>query len=212
MSFPVRVGDKLDYPYPACRPWLRAMLAEVGADRLLWGTDMPFQNRFCTYRQSRSYIEGYCRDFISDAEMADPVKLAEMCHATLDSGKVIPGYGHAVLRKTDPRYTCQREFALKHLPDDPMFQLVSTMYEIVPDILTGLGKVKNPWPNVDAHSGVLLQYYGVTEEDFYTVMFGVSRCLGVLPMGVWARGFGLPLERPKSWTTGAIKKKFADKF
>ena len=67
----MRVGDKLDYPYPACRPWLRAMLAEVGADRLLWGTDMPFQNRFCTYRQSRSYIEGYCRDFISDAEMAD---------------------------------------------------------------------------------------------------------------------------------------------
>lgn len=149
---------------------------------------------------------------LSDAEMSDPVKLAEMCHSTLNSGKVIPGYGHAVLRKTDPRYTCQREFALKHLPDDPMFQLVSTMYEIVPDILTGLGKVKNPWPNVDAHSGVLLQYYGVTEEDFYTVMFGVSRCLGVLPMGVWARGFGLPLERPKSWTTGAIKKRFADKF
>lgn len=64
-----------------------------------------------------------------------------------------------------------------------MFQLVSTMYEIVPDILNGLGKVKNPYPNVDAHSGVLLQYYGVTEEDFYTVMFGVSRALGVLPMG-----------------------------
>ena len=115
-----------------------------------------------------------------------------MCHKTLDSGAVIPGYGHAVLRKTDPRYTCQREFALKHLPDDPMFGLVSTMYGIVPDILTGLGKVKNPWPNVDAHSGVLLQYYDVTEEDFYTVMFGVSRALGVLPMSVWARALGAP--------------------
>ena len=71
--------------------------------------------------------------------------------------QVIPGYGHAVLRKTDPRYTCQREFAMKHLPDDPMFKIVSNLYEVVPPILQGLGKVANPWPNVDAHSGVLLQ-------------------------------------------------------
>lgn len=71
--------------------------------------------------------------------------------------QVIPGYGHAVLRKTDPRYICQREFALKHLPDDPLFKLTSTAYKVVPPILTELGKVKNPWPNVDAHSGVLLQ-------------------------------------------------------
>jgi len=149
---------------------------------------------------------------LTPEQMSDKSKLAEMCHATLNSGKVIPGYGHAVLRKTDPRYTCQREFALKHLPNDPMFQLVGTMYEIVPDILEGLGKVKNPYPNVDAHSGVLLQYYDVTEEDFYTVMFGVSRALGVLPMSVWSRALGLPLERPKSWTTGAIREKFADKF
>ena len=71
--------------------------------------------------------------------------------------QVVPGYGHAVLRKTDPRYTCQREFALKHLPDDPLFKLVGQLYEVVPPILMDTGKVKNPWPNVDAHSGVLLQ-------------------------------------------------------
>merc|ERR1712153_193822 len=139
-------------------------------------------------------------------------QLNEYVEGLFKSGQVVPGYGHAVLRKTDPRYTCQREYALKHLPNDPMFQLVGTMYEIVPDILNGLGKVKNPYPNVDAHSGVLLQYYGVTEEDFYTVMFGVSRALGVLPMSVWARGLGFPLERPKSWTTKGLKDKFADKF
>lgn len=73
--------------------------------------------------------------------------------------KVVPGYGHAVLRKTDPRYTVQREFALKHLPDYPMFKLVAQIYKTVPPILLELGKVKNPWPNVDAHSGVLLQVY-----------------------------------------------------
>lgn len=69
----------------------------------------------------------------------------------------MPGYGHAVLRKTDPRYTVQREFALKHLPNDAMFKLVAQIYKIVPPILLELGKVKNPWPNVDAHSGVILQ-------------------------------------------------------
>ena len=71
--------------------------------------------------------------------------------------QVVPGYGHAVLRKTDPRYTCQREFARKHLPSDPLFRLVSQLYEVVPDILLEQGKTKNPWPNVDAHSGCLLQ-------------------------------------------------------
>lgn len=119
---------------------------------------------------------------------------------TLNSGKVVPGFGHGVLRKTDPRYTCQREFALKHLPDDPMFQLVSKLYEVVPPILTELGKVKNPWPNVDAHSGVLLNYYGLTEARFFTVLFGVSRSIGICSQLIWDRALGLALERPKSVT------------
>lgn len=91
---------------------------------------------------------------------------------TLNSGQVVPGYGHAVLRKTDPRYTCQREFALKNLPTDPLFKLTSQLYNIVPGVLTEQGKTKNPWPNVDAHSGVLLQHYGFVEQDYYTVLFG----------------------------------------
>merc|ERR1719351_170853 len=125
---------------------------------------------------------------------------------TLKSGRVVPGYGHAVLRKTDPRYTCQREFALKHLPNDKMFHLVSQLYTIVPPILQGTGKVKNPWPNVDAHSGVLLQYYGMKEMNYYTVLFGISRALGVCASLVWSRALGLPLERPKSMSTDGLKK------
>ncbi|NWS35581.1 CISY protein, partial [Polioptila caerulea] len=84
-------------------------------------------------------------------------KLRDFIWNTLNSGRVVPGYGHAVLRKTDPRYTCQREFALKHLPKDPLFKLVAQLYKIVPNVLLEQGKAKNPWPNVDAHSGVLLQ-------------------------------------------------------
>jgi len=132
-------------------------------------------------------------------------KLREFVWNSLKSGKVVPGYGHAVLRKTDPRYMCQRVFAQKHLPNDPMFKLVSMLFEIVPDVLREQGKAKNPWPNVDAHSGVLLQHYGLTEMHYYTVLFGVSRALGVLSSLVWDRAFGLPLERPKSMTTEALK-------
>jgi len=123
----------------------------------------------------------------------------------------VPGYGHAVLRKTDPRYTCQREFALKHLPDFPLFKLVSQVYKIAPGVLTEHGKTKNPFPNVDAHSGVLLQYYGLVEQDYYTVLFGVSRALGVLAQLVWDRVHGLPIERPKSYSTEAIEKMFKGK-
>lgn len=125
---------------------------------------------------------------------------------TLNAGKVVPGYGHAVLRKTDPRFIAQREFALKHLPDDEIFKVVSLVYEVAPDILTQHGKAKNPWPNVDAHSGCLLWHYGVKEYDFYTVFFGVSRALGVLAQLIWDRALGLPIERPKSVSTEWIEQ------
>jgi len=124
----------------------------------------------------------------------------------LNAGQVIPGYGHAVLRKTDPRYTAQQQFANKYLPNDPLFKLVKQLFEIVPGVLTEQGKTKNPWPNVDAHSGVLLQYYNLKEENFYTVLFGVSRAYGVLPSLVWDRALGFPIERPKSLTTDWIEK------
>ncbi|KAK4655931.1 citrate (Si)-synthase [Podospora pseudocomata] len=120
---------------------------------------------------------------------------------TLNSGRVVPGYGHAVLRKTDPRYSAQREFAQKHMSEDPMFKLVSQVYKIAPKVLTEHGKTKNPYPNVDAHSGVLLQYYGLTEANYYTVLFGVSRAIGVLPQLIIDRAVGAPIERPKSFST-----------
>ena len=136
-------------------------------------------------------------------------QLSEYIWDTLNGGQVVPGYGHAVLRRTDPRYTAQRQFALKHLPDDENFKIVNMLYELVPGILKEQGKAKNPWPNVDAHSGCLLVHYGVTEYDFYTVLFGVSRAMGVLASLVWDRAEMLPLERPKSVTTEWIKKEIA---
>ncbi len=124
---------------------------------------------------------------------------------TLKSGQVIPGFGHAVLRKTDPRYQAQREFCLKHLPDDPIFKYVDVLYKVTPPILVEQGKAKNPWPNVDAQSGVIQWYYGLTEYDYYTVLFGVGRALGVCANIVWDRALGYPLERPKSVTTAMLE-------
>jgi citrate synthase len=125
---------------------------------------------------------------------------------TLKEGKVVPGYGHAVLRKTDPRFLAQMEFAKKYCAEDDLVQTVWKIYEVVPPILESTGKIKNPWPNVDAHSGALLKHYGLVEEDFYTVMFGVSRALGVLASLCWDRVYGFPIERPKSITTTLVKQ------
>ncbi|KAK9701679.1 citrate (Si)-synthase [Basidiobolus ranarum] len=150
------------------------------------------------------------RKELGSADVSDDT-IRDYVWKTLKSGRVVPGYGHAVLRKTDPRYSCQREFALKHLPNDPTFKLVSQLYKIVPEVLTEHGKTKNPWPNVDAHSGVLLQHYGLVEQDFYTVLFGVSRGLGVLSQLIWDRALGMPIERPKSLSTENIKALFDTK-
>ena len=141
----------------------------------------------------------------TDSPSSEQIK--KYCEDTLASGRVIPGYGHAVLRKTDPRYMAQREFALKHLKDDKLFHTISHLYEVVPEVLKATGKVANPWPNVDAHSGTLLIHYGLKEYEFYTVLFGVSRALGVLASLVWDRYLGLPLERPKSFTSEAMMAK-----
>ena len=139
------------------------------------------------------------------SESPSKEQIAEYVKKTISEGKVVPGYGHAVLRKTDPRFTAQMEFGKKHMPDDPLVQTVWNVYETVPEILGSIAKIKNPWPNVDAHSGALLVHYGMVEYEFYTVLFGVSRALGVLASLCWDRALGLPLERPKSITTDLVK-------
>ncbi len=138
-------------------------------------------------------------------------QIADYVKKTLSQGKVVPGYGHAVLRKTDPRFTAQMEFGKKHMPDDKLVNTVWNIYETVPPILQSLGKIKNPWPNVDAHSGALLVHYGMVEYEFYTVLFAVSRAMGVLASLCWDRALGFPLERPKSVTTENVKQWLAGK-
>jgi citrate synthase len=127
-------------------------------------------------------------------------QIANYIEQTLIQGRVVPGYGHAVLRITDPRFTVQQQFAEKYIVNDKLINTVNAIYRVAPPILEATGKIKNPWPNVDAFSGSLLNHYGITESSFYTVLFGVSRSLGVLASLVFDRMYGLPIERPNSQT------------
>eukprot|EP00922_Rhytidocystis_sp_ex-Travisia-forbesii_P043410 GHVS01064744.1.p1 GENE.GHVS01064744.1~~GHVS01064744.1.p1 ORF type:complete len:514 (-),score=52.29 GHVS01064744.1:259-1590(-) len=153
-----------------------------------------------------------CLNWLLDVQMKlmgqTPTKenITDIAKKTLQAGNIIPGYGHAVLRTTDPRYTAQRRFALKKLPDAKLFKLLEVCYETIPDILKATGKVNNPYPNVDCHTGVLLQHYGITQSNYYTVMFGVARAVGVTSQLVWCRLLGLPIERPKSITLDGLTK------
>ncbi|MDH3383258.1 MAG: citrate (Si)-synthase, partial [Deltaproteobacteria bacterium] len=153
-------------------------------------------------------VLGWCQGVFNKlgGKLPTEEELKKFLWDTLNSGQVIPGYGHAVLRKTDPRYVSQMEFCLKHLPDYPLFKLVNLIYKVAPGVLMEQGKAKNPWPNVDAQSGVIQWYYGVVEYDFYTVLFGIGRALGVLCNITWDRALGYAIERPKSVTTNMLEK------
>ena len=124
----------------------------------------------------------------------------------LKSGRVIPGYGHAVLRCPDPRFTAFINFGREHIKGDPVFDIVSDLFDVVPDVLTEQGKAKNPWPNVDAASGSLLYHFGMTEFSFYTVLFSISRAMGMVSQMVINRALGMPITRPKSITAEWIKE------
>ena len=177
------------YAYSAGLNGLAGPLHGLANQEVLYWT-LKFQQKYCSDQEPT-------RELLTDA-----------LWDTLNSGQVIPGYGHAVLRKTDPRYTSQREFCLNTpgLRDDPLFKLVSMIYEVAPGVLTEHGKTKNPWPNVDSQSGVIQWYYGVREFDFYTVLFGVGRALGCMANIVWDRALGYAIERPKSVTTDMLEK------
>ena len=131
------------------------------------------------------------------------------CQDLLDNGKLVSGYGHAVLRITDPRFTAFLNFGNKSIPEDEIFSMVRQLFDIVPVLLKEQGKAKDPWPNVDAISGSLLYHYGVKEYEFYTVFFGVSRILGFSAQIILARLMGNSIIRPKSVTTEWIKKEIS---
>lgn len=143
-------------------------------------------------------------------EISSPTSKAEIegyLWKILHSRKVVPGYGHAVLRKPDPRFTAMLQF-VKERPQefqsDKNVLLMQQLSEIAPLVLSKHGKTKNPFPNVDSASGIIFYHYGIKELLFFTVIFGCSRSMGPLTQLVWDRILGLPIERPKSLDMAAL--------
>jgi citrate synthase len=142
-------------------------------------------------------------------------QLRDMAFETLRSGRVIPGYGHAVLRVVDPRFQGFHDFGEEYLPEDPVFKTVSRVFRVIPKVLqefsdervkAGKNPIANCWPNVDAGSGALLYHYGLTEFPYYTVLFSVSRAMGMLAQLILNRAMGTAITRPKSVSTEWITK------
>lgn len=138
-------------------------------------------------------------------------QLTAFTWARLNGGQVIPGYGHAVLRVQDPRFTAFYNFGKQYCSHDDVFQTIDLLYHVAPKVLTEQGKAKNVWPNVDAASGALLYHFGLTEFQFYTVMFAVSRAMGLCAQLTLNRGIMSPIVRPNALTTDRLKEIAAGK-
>ena len=187
------IGSALSDPY----------YAVLGGLAGLAGPLHGLANQECT-----KFVVGLLEKF---GGVPDDKTLTEFVRETLSNGRVIPGYGHAVLRVTDPRFTAFIEYGKKALSHDAGFQVVEKLFDIVPKVLIEQGKAKDPWPNVDAASGSLLYHFGLVEFQYYTVLFAVSRSLGLCSQLVMDRAMGLPITRPKSvtldWLVKAVQNK-----
>lgn len=133
-----------------------------------------------------------------------PEQMEEYTWEVLRSGRVVPGYGHAVLRATDPRFTSFHAFGKERFPNDSVFKTVDVGFQVIPKVLQEHGKATNPWPNVDAGSGALLYHFGIEEMRYYTVLFSVSRAMGIFAQLITSRAMMEPITRPKSVSTAWI--------
>ena len=185
-------------------------------------TGSTLSDAFFAFSSSLNALAGPLHGLANQESLAWLLEMKEMFHGvpsrdelykyawdTLNGGKVIPGYGHGILRVIDPRFITQLEFAKKNFPEDDLLRIAILALDVVPTVLKEQGKAKSPAPNVDAISGTLQYYYGVRDLDIYTVLFGVGRALGVTANYVWSRALGMPIERPKSLTTKKLEEEAA---
>jgi citrate synthase len=141
-------------------------------------------------------------EFVKRVGTSDEKGVEEFVRNEIDGGGKIFGYGHAVLRAEDPRAKVQYAFAEKHFADDPLVKTVLALRKVAPEVLKEHPKISNPYPNVDAVSGSLMQAAGLKNPDYYTVLFGWSRVVGItaqiIDERVHARGGkGVPIYRPR---------------
>ena len=143
-----------------------------------------------------------CLAFVKEVGTSDPVECEKRVRDIMASGGLVFGFGHAVLRQEDPRATIQYAWGEKHFPENELVKTAITLRNVVPPILKENPKIQNPYPNVDAVSGSLLTAAGLTDPDYYTLLFGWSRVAGIAAQIVDERNYpgkkdGLAIYRPK---------------
>lgn len=148
-----------------------------------------------------------CLDFVQTmvsevGEHASEKQVEEAIRHRLDTGQLIFGFGHAVLRVEDPRATVQYNYVQKHFPDHPLVKMALLLRKAGVKVLSENPKITCPYPNVDAVSGSLLTAAGFSYPEYYTVLFGMSRSIGIAIQIVYERtlarsGKGTPIVRPK---------------
>ena len=120
-----------------------------------------------------------CLDFVREVGTDDHAAIEAFVRNRLATGGLVFGFGHAVLRAEDPRAAIQYALGEELCPNDPLFRTAVAMREVVVRVLKENPKISNPYPNVDAVSGSLLNASGLTDSDYYTVLFGFSRIAGI---------------------------------
>lgn len=135
-------------------------------------------------------------------ERATMSQVEEAIRKRLARGELIYGFGHAVLRVEDPRATVQYGVAEKLFKEHPLVRMALLIRRAGTKVLKENPKVACPYPNVDAISGSLLSAAGFPFPEYYTVLFGLSRAVGISIQIVYERceareGKGTPIVRPK---------------
>ena len=156
---------------------------------------------------------GYVLQILNEYKrLPDDEILKDFVWDVLNSGKIFPGFGHAVLRGEDPRFKLLFDFGKKHWPDEIVFQVVERFSEIVPKILKEHGKAKSIYANIDAISGSMLYHLGIKEMKFYPVMFATAQVLGICAQNILNRAILSPIFRPRSVTLKWLNKKVNGKL
>ena len=148
-----------------------------------------------------------CLEFVTGVleevgEDATAAQVEALIRHRLTNNQLVFGFGHAVLRVEDPRATVQYEFIKKHYPDHPLVKIALLLRTEGSKVLSENPKIADPHPNVDAVSGTLLTAAGFGYPEYYTVLFGMSRTVGIAIQIVYERceareGKGTPIVRPK---------------
>ncbi|MBA2626776.1 MAG: citrate synthase, partial [Gemmatimonadales bacterium] len=148
-----------------------------------------------------------CLEFVQEcvAKVGDKLNaegVSDLIRQRLANKELIFGFGHAVLRVEDPRARALRATGEELCPNDTNFRMVKLLAEVGPPVLAANSKMADPYPNVDSASGSLLMACGLTDPDYYTVLFGLSRVVGIAAQIVYERceargGKGTPIVRPK---------------